>query len=118
MEPIHINSVLSFICYFGILIGALAIIAKLIIERGKRNTRIEKEYQFWHDRTQDFINSWSVTEKNYNVISGCIDHLKTLEYRNLEKTSVLENAFYFKYKSIIDEIDSREEFDPEQVFKK
>jgi hypothetical protein len=118
MEPIHVNSVLSAICYFGILIGMLAIIAKLIIERGKRNTRIEKEYEFWHDRTQGFINSWSVTEKNYNVISGCIDHLKTLEYKNPKKTEVLENEFKEKYQSVRDEIDSWDEFSPGQVFKK
>jgi hypothetical protein len=118
MEPIHTNLVLSFICYFGILAGILFIIAWYIIERGKRNTRIEKEYEFWHDRTQGFINSWSVTEKNYNVISGCIDHLKTLEYKNTEQTSVLENAFLEKYQSIRDEIDSLDEFAPEQVFKK
>jgi hypothetical protein len=118
MENITLNSVLSAICYLGILIGILAIIAKLIVERGKRNTRIEKEYEFWYDRAKGFIDSWSVTENNYNVINDCIDHLKTLEYKNIEQTSVLENAFLEKYQSVRDEIDSRDEFAPGQVFKK
>jgi hypothetical protein len=118
MEPIHANSVLSAICYFGILIGMLAIIAKLIIERDKANVRNENEYKFYYKRTQGFIRGWKESENNYRIIDGCIDHLKSLKHKNPEKTSVLENEFKEKYQSVRDEIDSREEFDPGQVFKK
>jgi hypothetical protein len=117
MDPITVNSTLSAICYIGIFVGILVILAWLIIEKGKANVRNENEYKFYYKRTQGFIRGWGATENNYYIISGCVDHIKSLKFKNPEKTEVLSNEFIIKYQSVRDEINSREEFDPGQVLK-
>jgi len=121
MNDITPNSWTTFFLIFGILLAILAIIAWSWYEGKKGLRNIDKEseqYEKFYFNLQRYIQDWKVTEVNYLAIDRLFDIFNMFAYKENEKTNVLRNEFLEKYQSVCDEIDSREEFDPGQVFKK
>jgi len=120
MNDITPNSWTTFFVIFGIIIMIMAIIAWVWYEGKKGLRNIDKEseqYEKFYFNLQRYIHDWKVTEVNYLAIDRLFDIFDMFAYKDNEKTSVLRNEFLEKYKSVRDEIDSRDEFVPGQVFK-
>jgi hypothetical protein len=121
MGDITSNSWTSFFVIFVILLAAIFIVVALYYF-GKRGVNKidpeEKRYADLYHAIQFTLSLNSVCENNYWYILKNIDYLKALPHKNAEQTEVLNNRFLIKYSSVRDEIDSRDEFDPGQVFKK
>ena len=121
MNDITPNSRTTFFLIFGILLAILAIIAWGWYEGKKGLRNIDKQseqYEKFYFNLQRYIHDWKVTEVNYLAIDRLFDIFDLLPWKNNEQTSILRNEFLEKYQSIRDGIDSRDEFDPGQVFKK
>ena len=121
MNDITVNLWTTFLVIFVILLAAIFIIVALYYF-GKRGVKKidpeEKRYEELYQRIQFLLTLYGVCENNYWYILKNIDYLKALPHKNAEQTEVLNNRFLIKYSSVRDEIDSRDEFDPGQVFKK
>jgi len=121
MNDITPNSWTTFFVIFLILLTILAIITWGWYEGKKGLRNIDKQaeqYEKFYFNLQRYIHDWKVTEVNYLAIDRLFDIFDLLPWKNNEQTSILRNEFLEKHQSIRDEIDSRDEFDPGQVFKK
>ncbi len=121
MEDITSNSWTSFFVIFLIIIAAIFIVVALYYA-GKRGVKlINKEadrYEKLYIQIDKQVSDSIVCEGRYWYILKKLDELKAMKYKNKEMTSILENSFLIRYKSVRDEINSRDEFDPGQVLKK
>jgi hypothetical protein len=121
MSDITVNSWTTFFVIFLILLMSIFIVVWLYFI-GRRGTKKidpqEKRYEELYQIIQFLLSFNEVCENNYFYILSKIDELGALPYKNVEMTDILSNTFKEKYKSVRDEIDSREEFAPGQVFKK
>jgi len=120
MEPITSNSWMTFLVIFVILIAAIFIVVALYYF-GKRGVNKidpkERRYEDLYIQIDKQVSDSVVCESRYWYILKKLDEMKALPYKNTEMTEILSNTFKEKYKSIEDEINSREEFDPGQVLK-
>jgi hypothetical protein len=120
-EDITANSWTSFFVIFVIILAILAIIAYAWHE-GKKGLKMidkqSKQYEDFYFDLQRYIHDWAVTEQAYYAIDRLFVIFNYFPWKNNEQTGILRNEFLIKYKSIEDEINSREEFDPGQVLKK
>ena len=116
------NTLLTGIICIILFLMLLFVMAWYLWEIGKKNAkkaRVEEmQYKAFYSYVQIMLQKWEVNEKSYCVILKFIERIKNMGYKNPEKTEVLENEFLEKYKSIKDEIRSREEFTFEAVLKK
>jgi hypothetical protein len=117
MENITWNSLLTGFYWVIGFILVLCIIAWLISEKGRINAERAKQYDDLYDKIQKML-SWTATEKVYYLILEELGKLQKLEYKNEEKTEILKDEFFKKYKKISDEILSQDEFSIEMTFKK
>jgi predicted transcriptional regulator len=120
MEPITPNSWMTFFVIFITLLSVIFIAVALYYSGRRGVKKIDPQmtaYERLYIGIQQAIDNWQVNEKSYNVISKLFDQLSELPCKNSEMTEVLNNQFKEKYKSIKDEINSYEEFDPGQVLK-
>ncbi len=116
------NTLLTGTSIFILFIMVLFCMVWYLYEIGKKNAykarAEEKQFGDIYFPLQANINSWTVSEKSYYVILKQIAVLRKMKYNNPELMEVLENNFYKKYKSVSDEILSRDEFEVNQVLKK
>lgn len=97
---------------------AMSVAAWLVWEAGKRNVQRANEYEVRYSRTKRIIDTYEVNERNYDLIIKLLEHLGSLEYKDLERTHVLTCQFFQKYKTIAEERASEYEFSPQNVFGK
>ena len=71
-----------------------------ILEWMKRKIAREDEYDKLYELIKSNINNWPVTPVNRYRLHSKILELKHLKYKNPEKTSVLTNNFFWKYRSL------------------
>ena len=79
-----------------------------------------KAYESRYLRIQYFLDNCSVTSENYDICMGMLTRLGDMRYKNKEKTIVLSNHFFIKFKEermkrISEEC---EELSPEETFRK
>jgi hypothetical protein len=79
---------------------AMFVVAWAIVEYGKKQMRLEKEYDRVYKWIQSVIDDWKVNEQSYKYIMRLFDQLNSLKFKNKEKTSVLFTNFLLKYKTI------------------
>jgi hypothetical protein len=79
---------------------AMFVVAWAIVEYGKKQMRLEKEYDRVYIWIQLVIDDWRVNEQSYKYIMRLFDQLNSLKFKNKEKTSVLFTNFLLKYKTI------------------
>jgi hypothetical protein len=85
---------------FVLFLMLLAIIAWLIVEYGKRNLRLEQEYERCHDLARSAINHLDINEVNYDYITKLLINLGQLKWKDREKTEVLTMTFFRKYEKM------------------
>jgi hypothetical protein len=121
MNDITVNSWTTFFVIFGILLAIMAIIASVWYDAIKGLGDVDKQreqYEKFYFYLQRYVKDWKVTEENYLAIDKFFDILESFSWKDKKRTNALRNKFLEKYQSIRDEIDSRDEFSPGQVFKK
>jgi outer membrane protein assembly factor BamD (BamD/ComL family) len=104
MEPITPNSWISFFVIFILFVAFYLIIVYLIIKRGILNAKNAKErnkddYENLYKQIQDHIHDETWGE---SVIRHEIMRLKSMSYKNPEKTHVLEIEFLSRYEIVND----------------
>lgn len=118
MAPITSNSIFSFVVILLNLIAAIGIITWLWYEGKKAVRKIDIEadqYEKLYIQIDKQVSDSIICENRYWYILKKLDELKAMKYKNKEMTSILENSFLTRYKSIRDEINSCEEFDPYRI---
>ena len=103
MGNITWNSILAGVYGFIIFIMALCIVAWLIVEKGRINAQRAKEYDDLYERIQKAL-TWTASGSTYYFVFIMFDKLQKLKYKDEEKTEVLKNEIYKKYKKISQEI--------------
>lgn len=107
--------ILFFIAYIAVLC-LIVLTVKAIGRRNAIKARQQLEYMLMVANIKDIIKARVLSEKSYHEITGHFCSLVGLKYTDRETTEVLYTQFLRDYKPIIDEINSRDEHSPEQVF--
>lgn len=83
------------------------ILCWLIFEWGKRELERENEYDNLYAEIKGNVYSWPVTPVyRYRLLSK-LNELAKLKYKNPEKTKVLRDNFFWKYRAIAKELNYR-----------
>lgn len=72
----------------------------LIVKLGKRELKRANEYDKLYAEIKDYLYLWPVTLINRDALLIMLNDLKKLKHKDREKTSVLANDFYWKYRGI------------------
>jgi hypothetical protein len=102
-----LSGILSVVLGMIVIASFVYLILRIIWHIGNRNAENFNDYEKLYKQIQDHIRNSSWGEL---VIRHEIKHLKSMSYKNPEKTHVIEIEFLSRYK-IINDMD---EFSPEQ----
>ena len=77
----------------------LFILAWMVTEIDKRNIANEEEYEVYYRAIKHNVDEWEPTKENYDKLKLRLDNLKRLRWKNDEKTRVLMEEFYKRYRA-------------------
>jgi len=103
MENINWNIFYGTIYLSIIFLITIVILFWLIAEWGKRELERENEYDNLYLEIKDYIYLWEVTPANRYRLHSKLNELAKMKYKNPEKTKVLKDNFFWKYRVIAKE---------------
>lgn len=86
----------AFALIFLIIVGLICA-AWFLVEYGKNQIRICNEYDGLYKKIQSYIYTCQISSESYEFINDEINKLKSLKWKDRERTSVLCIAFNRKY---------------------
>ena len=79
---------------------ALFVVFYSFYEIGRRNAEIAKEYEKRYSKIKRIIEQYPIVKGNYDYIFSELIKLADLKYKDPERSEVLANEFFAKYKQI------------------
>ena len=79
---------------------ALFVVFYSFYEIGRRNAEVAKEYEKRYNKIKRMIDNFAITRGNYESIFSELLKLADLKYKDPERSEVLANEFFAKYKLI------------------
>ena len=78
----------------------LFVVCYSIYEIGRRNAEVAKEYEKRYNKIKRMIEQYPIIKGNYDYIFSELMKLADLKYKDPERSEVLANEFFAKYKQI------------------
>ena len=79
---------------------AICVIWRLIWENGKRNAKNAADYEDYYAQIKYNLKNRGGSKHDKDVIHYMIVKLSKMKHKNQEKTSVLKDNFYWKFRAI------------------
>ncbi len=100
LPQMETGTIISGFILFGLFIMVLFVLSYYVAQYGKKNLAQEKEYDDLYRTIDVMINEMEVNRDSYLRIDLYYQQLKSLTWKNDEKTHVIGSKFFQKYAQI------------------